>query len=311
MNRSKSFTHLTLLTLAALVSCVEIPENGTLVSSASGGTGAQSGGSAGSGNTGNSMSQGGDGNGSGTGGTGNTGNAGGGSTGNAGSANTGNTGGSGGDATATGGGDDGSGATAGSGGSGIVDEPGYSPPPREIEIDDTRDDVAFTFSPTDASPSRTVYHGDQYARFSHTSSTIQKKLVVALGGISSAAFTSGTAWALERGYHVLAVDYFNSLAGTDGLVYLETWSGQDVSADADVTSANGIQNRVKDALGYLQSEDAGGDWAYYLDAGEVRWNDVIVYGYSYGGQVAAAATKYVALHRAIAVSGPNIVITAG
>ena len=70
---------------------------------------------------------------------------------------------------------------------------------------------------------------------------------------------------------------------------------------------NSIMNRVKTGLAYLQKQDPGADWAYYLDAaGNVRWNDVIVFGYSFGGQTGAAGTKYVALHRLVATSAPGI-----
>jgi hypothetical protein len=65
--------------------------------------------------------------------------------------------------------------------------------------------------------------------------------------------------------------------------------------------------RVKAALGYLNTQDPGAAWNYYLDAqGEVRWSEVILFGYSYGGQVAVAATKFVAPFRAIATAAPNI-----
>ena len=45
-------------------------------------------------------------------------------------------------------------------------------------------------------------------------------------------------------------------------------------------------------------------------AGEVRWNDVIVFGYSYGGQMGVAASKYVALDRVIITASPNVPINA-
>jgi hypothetical protein len=41
----------------------------------------------------------------------------------------------------------------------------------------------------------------------------------------------------------------------------------------------------------------------------VRWNDVIAFGYSFGGQTVMAATKYVPLARAIPVSAPSMDIT--
>src|SRR5690606_19318879 len=94
--------------------------------------------------------------------------------------------------------------------------------------------------------------------------------------------------------------------GDQGNNYRESWSGEDVG-DAEVGEINSIMNRVKTALAYLQTQDPGSDWAYYLDAeGNVRWNDVIVFGYSFGGQTGAAGTKYVPLHRVVATSAPGI-----
>jgi hypothetical protein len=119
-------------------------------------------------------------------------------------------------------------------------------------------------------------------------------------------------WAVERGYHVLTVDLWNDYPSDEGYPeYLESWSGADVSAHITQHPANSVMARVKAGLAYLQGMDPGSDWGYYLDAqGEVRWNDVIVFGYSFGGQMGVAASKYVPLHRVVITSSPNIPIDA-
>lgn len=181
-------------------------------------------------------------------------------------------------------------------------------PPRDIDIVPGRGDVTVSFSPVDAAPGAKSFHGgQQQARFKSNAPKIQKKLVIGLGGVGTGPHNGGgLAWAADRGFHTIGLDYFNASGGDQGKNYLESWSGEDLG-DADVGQINSIMNRVKTGLAYLQKQDPGADWAYYLDAaGNVRWNDVIVFGYSFGGQTGAAGTKYVALHRLVATSAPGI-----
>ncbi|HVJ18735.1 MAG TPA: hypothetical protein VM686_25110 [Polyangiaceae bacterium] len=199
----------------------------------------------------------------------------------------------------------GAGGSAGSGGAEV--EPGYGPPPREIMIQGNSP-VSISFTPADAAPGATSFHGgDQQARFNPGAPSIQKKLVIGLGGVGTGPHNGGgLGWAADRGYHTIGLDYFNESGGDQGLNYRESWSGEDVG-DGNVGEINSIMNRVKTGLAFLQAQDPGSDWAYYLDAdGNVRWNDVIVFGYSFGGQTGAAGTKYVALHRVVATSAPGI-----
>jgi hypothetical protein len=205
-----------------------------------------------------------------------------------------------------GGGNGGGGGSTGGAGGGSSD-PGYSDPPRDINVQRS-DNVTINFTPQQAAPGAMAFHGGtQQARFNGGAAKIQKKLVIGLGGVGTGPHNGGgLGWAADRGYHTIGLDYFNASGGDMGNNYRESWSGEDVG-DADVGQINSIMNRVKTALPYLQEQDAGADWAYYLDAqGEVRWNDVIVFGYSFGAQTGAAGTKYVALHRLVATSGPGI-----
>jgi hypothetical protein len=206
----------------------------------------------------------------------------------------------------------GPGGTAGTAGSsgaaGAGNEAGYTAPPRDINVMPGRGDVSISFTPAQAAPGATAFHGGtQVARFKANAAKLQKKLVIGLGGIGTGPHNGGgLGWAADRGYHTIGIDYFNASGGDQGKNYLESFSGEDVG-DANVGPMNSIMNRVKTALTYLQAQDGGADWAYYLDAqGSVRWNDVIVFGYSFGGQTGAAATKYVALHRLVATSAPGI-----
>lgn len=201
------------------------------------------------------------------------------------------------------------GATAGAGGSGAggsdPDNPGnYPPPPRPINVAGAQR-VSISFAPSNADPQAS---GATHAGEFDPRRPLQKKLVLPLGGVNSSPWKMG--WAVDRGYHVLTVDLWNDYPKDPGYPeYLESWSGEDVSATVNQHPANSVMARVKAGLNYLKDMDPGSDWGYYLDdAGEVRWNDVIVFGYSFGGQMGVAATKYVAAHRIIITSSPNVPI---
>jgi hypothetical protein len=140
--------------------------------------------------------------------------------------------------------------------------------------------------------------------------TLQKKLFVPMGGVNSGPMNFG--WAVERGYHMIAVPVANGYP--DDMYhreYLEAWSGENLGAGINQPPENSVMGRVKSTLAYLAENDPGADWGYYLDAaGEVRWNDVIVFGYSFGGQMGVAATKYVALDTVVITASPNVPIDA-
>ena len=186
--------------------------------------------------------------------------------------------------------------TAGAAGSAGAGNPGnYPPPPRDINVTSTE---AVSIQVTGS-----------IGRFDPTADAgIQKKLVLPFGGVNSGARHMG--WAVDRGFHMLAVPIQNH-APSDMYhrEYLENWSGDDLSASISQPPSDCVMARVKAALAELHAMDPASDWAYFLDAsGEVRWNDVIVFGYSYGGQMGVAATKYVPLDRVIITASPNIPI---
>ena len=199
--------------------------------------------------------------------------------------------------------------SAGSAGSGTAGT-GGGEPDEPIVIDPGRtgrQDIEF--SPTDADSGASTWHGDQLGTFD-AGKTPQGKLVVTMGGIGNGPHTGGVyQYAAGRGFHCFAVDMYNSEGGesNEGKVYLETFSGEDLTPVANVSPQNSVMGRIKAGVAHLNTMDPGAGWNYYLDAqGEVRWDRVILFGYSYGGQTAVAATKYVAPFRAIATAAPNI-----
>jgi dienelactone hydrolase len=196
------------------------------------------------------------------------------------------------------------GGAAGSGGDSPNNPGNYPDPPRDIMVTGT-EKVSIGFAPSDADAQAS---GSQhYGEFDPTKK-VQKKLVLPLGGVNSDPWRMG--WAVDRGYHVLTVDLWNDYPKDAGYPeYLESWSGEDKSQTVNQNPANSVMARVKAGLNFLASNDPGSDWAYYLDGNkDVRWNDVIVFGYSFGGQMGVAASKYVAADRIVITSSPNVPI---
>jgi len=199
------------------------------------------------------------------------------------------------------------GATASGGSAGAGNPGGYPNPPRDINVTST-EKVDISFSGGAITPPATGTHTGSFDP--KAAAGIQKKLVIPMGGVNSGPMRMG--WAVQRGFHMLAVPLWNNFPNDQyHREYLESWSGEDLSAQITQSPANSVMSRVKGSLAYLAAQDPGSDWGYYLDAaGEVRWNDVIVFGYSFGGQMGVAATKYVALDRVIITASPNVPIAA-
>ena len=198
----------------------------------------------------------------------------------------------------------GSGGAGGAAGANPGNPGNYPQPPRAINVTGTLK-VSIGFAPSAADPQAS---GSQHYGEFDPSKKLQKKLVLPFGGVNSDPWRMG--WAVDRGYHVLTVDLWNDYPKDPGYPeYLESWSGEDLSKTINQSPANGVMARVKAGLKYLSAQDPGSDWGYYLDAaGEVRWNDVIVFGYSFGGQIGVAASKYIAADRIIITSAPNVPI---
>ena len=198
----------------------------------------------------------------------------------------------------------GGGDSGGTGGANPANPGNYPNPPRDINVTGTLK-VSIGFAPSAADPQAS---GSQHYGEFDPSKKLQKKLVLPFGGVNSDPWRMG--WAVDRGYHVLTVDLWNDYPKDPGYPeYLESWSGEDLSQTVNQSPANGVMARVKAGLKYLDKQDPGSDWGYYLDAaGEVRWNDVIVFGYSFGGQMGVAASKYIAADRIIITSSPNVPI---
>jgi hypothetical protein len=104
--------------------------------------------------------------------------------------------------------------------------------------------------------------------------------------------------ALDDGYHVLGLDYWNlgkTLSGTCeadarcyGQVQRNRFDGTRASASSDVSPAGSIVSRFRDAIAHLDDVDPEGGWGRFVRGDEdIRWRDIVVAGHSQGGGEAA------------------------
>jgi hypothetical protein len=154
---------------------------------------------------------------------------------------------------------------------------------------------------------------------------VQGKLVMTLGGIGTCCGQGGIGgFAVGLGFHEMAIamqtkissapDKYKSVPEAmrtneenrqmgDGR--MEAWDGKDRVDWLDINEHDSFAYRAALGIKYMQEQDPGGDWAYFLNAdGSVRWSDVYLVGYSYGSQTLAVVGKYVRIGRGIATSGP-------
>ena len=154
---------------------------------------------------------------------------------------------------------------------------------------------------------------------------IQGKLVMTLGGIGTCCGQGGIGgFAVGLGFHEMAIamqtkessapDEYKKVpeaSRTDeqnrqmGDGRMEAWDGKDRVPWLNINEHDSFAYRAALGIKYMQEQDPGGDWEYFLNAdGSVRWSDVYLVGYSYGSQTLAVVAKYVRIGRGIATSGP-------
>jgi len=104
--------------------------------------------------------------------------------------------------------------------------------------------------------------------------------------------------ALQDGYHVLGLDYWNlgrTLSGTCqadahcyGAVQRNRFDGSRPSRFSAVSPAGSIVSRFRDAVAYLDDHDPEGGWGRFVRGDEdISWPDIVVAGHSQGGGEAA------------------------
>ncbi len=138
-------------------------------------------------------------------------------------------------------------------------------------------------------------NADNYA--ARTSAHSPLLLFLAATGHHPSQYQDFLAVARDRGYHVLALDYWNNgmsverMCGQNAACYTEVQrnrlDGSEPSQYSSVNPANSIVNRLRDSLIHLRTVDAGGDWQQFLDGTAINWSNIVVAGHSQGGGEAA------------------------
>ena len=111
------------------------------------------------------------------------------------------------------------------------------------------------------------------------------------------------------GFHVLspcyAADYDMKDCGDDARgCRLEAFDGVDRSQAIDIRAADSIERRLVMALRYLQAQDPGGDWQFFLDGDEPRWPAIVLSGRSHGAASAGLIAKQREVARVVMLAGP-------
>lgn len=121
--------------------------------------------------------------------------------------------------------------------------------------------------------------------------------------------------ALQDGYHVLGLDYWNlgkTLSGTCqadphcyGQVQRNRFDGSRPSAASAVRPSGSIVSRFRDAVAYLEDHDPDGGWGRFVrDDQDIAWNDIVVAGHSQGGGEAAYISHIRSVRGALMFSSP-------
>ncbi len=208
-----------------------------------------------------------------------------------------------------------------------------TPPLRPLAVDPSRSckcELKFSaksLDPMAGTSGNDTHAGDDQSMKVDTTKKMQGKLVIVLGGIGGGPGPGGIyGYAISHGFHAFLVATQTAVSGapdvyktalkanpTDpeanrqvGDARMEAWDGVDRVSWLDVKKPDSIVRRTELALKHAEEADAGGDWAYYLNAdGSVRWSDVFMIGYSFGSQTIAMDAKYVRFGRVLTTSGPQ------
>jgi hypothetical protein len=120
--------------------------------------------------------------------------------------------------------------------------------------------------------------------------------------------------ARDSGYHVLALDYWNTgmsverTCAMNAACYTDVQrnrlDGSDPTAVSSVNAANSIIGRLQVSLRHLQRVDPGGRWQQYQSGGTINWANVVVAGHSQGGGEAAYISHIHAVRGVLMFSSP-------
>jgi hypothetical protein len=142
-------------------------------------------------------------------------------------------------------------------------------------------------------------------------------LLVFLGGTGSSPsqYHLFCRTAASMGYHVLNVDYLNTIPGTvcrsddDTECYSkyhhEMWFGNNTSEKINVDEANALTNRLTKFLTHLDTAHPEQGWSEYIKNGSLDYENLVVAGHSQGGGHATFIGYQVRVKKIISVAAPN------
>lgn len=120
------------------------------------------------------------------------------------------------------------------------------------------------------------------------------------------------------GLHAIQVHYANRWFGTLeptvrdsgdvlGKIRLEAATGEDSSPLVTIPKADGMRERARQFLIWLEKENPEGDWAQFLttDRSGLRWEKVTLAGSSHGSTTAARFALHQAVDRVVMFAGPR------
>jgi len=159
-------------------------------------------------------------------------------------------------------------------------------------------------------------HGDHLALIDTTLKLLNKLVLMIVGtGASARDNLPFDSFAASRGYHVISLDYNNTVITTacsnsaDSACFnnfrQEIVFGEPVSELVAVDSANSIYHRFYELLLYLSKKYPRQGWQQYVNGNAIQWQKIIVAGHSQGAGHAAYLGKKFPVYRVLIFAGPQ------
>lgn len=196
-------------------------------------------------------------------------------------------------------------ATAGSSSTGEPVDPGP-----QVDVSDPQL-YEFEFTPDEADPAATLKLATEQAQLDTRTAPIGQ-LVVFLHGAGAPSLCGsrdhGRVLA-AMGFHVVqpcyVSDYGVGNCGDDiGGCRLEAFEGVDHHPFIEIGPPDSIEIRVVRMLEHLQTLHPGGDWQYFVQDGQPRWEKIVISGISHGASSSGVIGMHRAVERVVMLSGP-------
>ncbi|MCA9065961.1 MAG: hypothetical protein KDA96_22990 [Planctomycetaceae bacterium] len=196
----------------------------------------------------------------------------------------------------------------------VADDPApqqYNLTARASELDDrvqAHPEIDFLITNANGSPA------DMQQATVDTRVPAKGQLVIWLMGHNQALFDRVSGY----GLHAIRVHYANkwfSLCCREkpvgencrGNIRLEAATGMDFSDDVNIPKPDGMMERARRFVLWLEQENPQGQWGQFLtaDKSDLQWEKVIVAGSSHGSTTAARFAKFQKVGRVVMLCGPR------